>query len=129
MFIDSRKKNFVPVLPDFIKGHQVEVFEEYKYLGTVFDDKLKFKVNTNKIRGKALQRMQFLRMNFHFELFIWMFLLRCFILVLLNFTFYIYSICCYGNLNVKNRGKLNSTVKMCSKIVGTKLRTVLNTNV
>ncbi len=30
----------------------------------------------------------------------------------------------YGKLNVKNRGKLNSIVKMCSKIVETDLRTI-----
>ena len=59
MFIDFHKKSSVPVLPSVIKGHQVEVVKQYKYLGTVFDEKLKFKANTDIIRGKALQHMYF----------------------------------------------------------------------
>ncbi len=37
----------------------------------------------------------------------------CFIESILRFSI----MCWYGNLNVKNRGKLNSIVKMCSNIV------------
>ncbi len=44
----------------------------------------------------------------------------CFIESIVSFS----VICWYGNLNVKSRGKLNSIVKICSKIVGTDLRTI-----
>ena len=61
MLIDFRKKSSAPVLPSIIKGQQVEVVKQYKYLGTIIDDKLQFEENTDIIRGKALQRMHFLR--------------------------------------------------------------------
>ncbi len=67
MFIEFHKKNVVPVLPAVIKGHQVEVVKEYKYLGTVFDDKLKFETNTDMIIGKALQRMYFFEETSNFS--------------------------------------------------------------
>ncbi len=46
----------------------------------------------------------------------------CFTESILRFSI----MCWYDNLNVKNRGKLNSIVKICSNIVGTDLRTVTN---
>ncbi|XDV11492.1 hypothetical protein PO909_000423 [Leuciscus waleckii] len=122
MFIDFRKKNSVPVLPSAIKGHQVEVVTQYKYLGTVFDDKLQFEANTDIIRGKALQRMYFLRKlrTFNMDVSFMKMFYTCFIEAVLSFSI----ICWYGNLNVKNRRKLTSIVTMCSKIVGIELRTI-----
>ncbi len=123
MFIDFRKKNIVPVLPVVIKGHQVELVKEYKYLGTVFDDKLKFEANTDMIKEKhTLQRMYFLRklLTFHVDVSFMKMFYTCFIESIVSFS----VICWYGNLNVKSRGKLNSIVKICSKIVGTDLRTI-----
>jgi len=35
-----------------IKGHQVEITERYRYLGSVFEDKLHFEKNTDIIRGQ-----------------------------------------------------------------------------
>ncbi len=66
MFLDFRKKNVVAVLSAVNKGHQVEVVKEYNYLGTVFDDRLKFEANTDMIRWEALQCMYF-RGNFRFS--------------------------------------------------------------
>lgn len=56
------------MLPAVIKGHQVEVVKRYKYLRTLFDDKLDFEVNTNIIRGKALQHMHFLKKRCNFNI-------------------------------------------------------------
>ncbi len=122
MFIDFRKKNIVPVLPAVIKGHQVEFVKEYKYLGTVFDDKLKFETNTDMIRGKARQRMYFLRKlrTFYVDVSFMKMFYTCFIESIESFS----VICWYGNLNVKSRGKFNSIVKICSNIVGTEFRTI-----
>ncbi len=63
------KQQLVPVLLAVFKGHQVDVIKKYKYLGTVFDDKLKFEANSDMIRGKDLQRMYFLRklQTFHMD--------------------------------------------------------------
>ena len=51
LIIDFRKKN--SVIPDlFIDGAKVERVSEYKYLGTIIDDKLNFLVR-NRFRLKT----------------------------------------------------------------------------
>lgn len=122
MCFDFRKKSSAPVLPFIIKGQQVEVVKQYKYLGTIIDDKLQFEENTDIIRGKALQRMHFLRKLrlFNMDVSFMKMFYTCFIEAVLSFSI----VCWYGNLNVKNRRKLTSIVTMCSKIVGTDLRTI-----
>ncbi|KAF7648010.1 hypothetical protein LDENG_00163040, partial [Lucifuga dentata] len=102
-----------------IKGQSVEVVSQYKYLGTVLDEELSFEANTDAVRGKALQRLYFLRKLCSFNVdmsFIKMFY-SCFIESVLTFSL----ICWYGSLNLKNRCKLGNIVKVCSKLVGTDL--------
>ncbi len=91
--------------------------KEYKYLGPVFDDKLTFEANTDIIRGKALQCVLRKLTTFRMDVSFMNIFYTCFITFVSSFS----NICWYGNLNVKNWSKLNSIVKMCSKIVGTKL--------
>ncbi len=103
IFLYFHKKNIVPVLPVVIKGHQVELVKEDKYLGTVFDDKLKFEANTDMIKEKhTLQRMYFLRklLTFHVDVSFMKMFYTCFIESIVSFS----VICWYGNLNVKSRG-------------------------
>ncbi len=60
MFIDYSKSpcNFAPVN---IKGENVEVVQEYKYLGNIIDHKLKGDLNVSQIHKKCNQRLYFLR--------------------------------------------------------------------
>ena len=56
MAIDFRKSS--AVVPDlFINGVKVERMTEYKYLGTVFDSKLKFNANSDFINKKCQSRL------------------------------------------------------------------------
>ncbi len=86
--------------------------KEYKYLGPVIDDKLTFEANTDIIRGKALQCVLRKLTTFRMDVSFMNIFYTCFITFVSSFS----NICWYGNLNVKNWSKLNSIVKMCSKI-------------
>ena len=55
------KKNHVPVPDLVIDGVKVERVNEYKYLGTVLDEKLNFTANTDFIHRKCQSRMYFLQ--------------------------------------------------------------------
>ena len=60
MIVDYSKSpnEFMPVK---IKGDNVEVVKEYKYLGNVIDHKLKGDLNVSQIPKKCNQRLYFLR--------------------------------------------------------------------
>lgn len=58
MFIDFRRKPCPPA-PCVIKGETVTVVQQYKYLGTVLDDRLKFDANTDALCKKVNQRLLF----------------------------------------------------------------------
>lgn len=60
LIIDFRKKNNVPKASS-IHGKEVEIVDTYKYLGTVFDSKLKFDANTDSIVKRGQQRIHLLR--------------------------------------------------------------------
>ena len=47
--------------PVCIKNNEVEIVSEYKYLGTIIDNKLDWNKNTQKMCAKANQRLYFLR--------------------------------------------------------------------
>lgn len=112
------KKNNVPKA--FIHGKEVEIVDTYKYLGTVFDSKLKFDANTDSIVKRGQQRIHLLRKLKSFNVcnkIVCMFY-QSFIESLLTFSF----ICWFDGLCVKDRNSLNSIVKVCSKIIGVRQR-------
>ena len=53
MVIDFRKSS-ATVSDLFIDGVEVERVNEYKYLGTALDNKLKFDVNTNFVHNSVI---------------------------------------------------------------------------
>ena len=60
MIIDFRsKKNKLD--PVCINGQEVETVDEYKYLGTIIDNKLSWKPNSHHVHTKAQQRLFYLR--------------------------------------------------------------------
>ena len=59
MAIDFRTKTSHSTFPTIIKGSLVEMFECYKYLGTVVDKNLNHDLNTSAICKKVLQRLCF----------------------------------------------------------------------
>ena len=115
MIVDFRTKpDTVPDL--FIDGVKVERVSEYKYLGTILDNKLSFNANTQNIHKKCQSRLYCLQKlrsigvnanilgNFY----------RCFIQSVLTFGF----LCWYAGLSVENKNVLERMVKVCGKIVG-----------
>ena len=115
MLIDFRKTpTNVPSL--FIDNVEVERVVEYKYLGTVLDNKLSFKANTEHVHKKCqpriycLQKLRSLNVN---QTVLRTFY-RSFIESVLTFSF----ICWFGNLTVKNKNVLDRVVNVCGKIVG-----------
>ena len=128
MLIDFRRKPPV-VLDLFMEGMKVEHVNEYKYLGTVLDNKLTFTPNTDFIHKKCQQRMyclqklmcldvhtkilhtfyrSFIREYRHVSIF------SGFIESVLNFAF----VCWNAGLSVKNKNVLNRVENVCSKVVG-----------
>ena len=101
-----------------INGQVVERVAEYKYLGTVIDNKFKFKKNTEIIHKKCRQRMVML-----YQLRSLMvsskILIQCyqaFVESILTFSF----VCWFGSLDVSDRKIILRIAKQCGKIVGKK---------
>lgn len=95
-----------------INDHAVEIVHQFKYFGTVIDEKLTFEAHVCK---KAHQRMYFLWKLCGFNVdstFMNMFY-SCFIESVITFSF----VCLYGSLNLKNRNRLQGTVKVCVRLL------------
>ncbi|KAM9391833.1 uncharacterized protein KZ484_003391 [Pholidichthys leucotaenia] len=60
MVFDFRKKR-TPSQPLQIRGEDVEVVEDYKYLGVMISNGLDWKSNTNTAYKKGMSRLYFLR--------------------------------------------------------------------
>ena len=117
MIIDFRKQP--PTVPDLlIDGKRVERVTEYKYLGTILDEKLNFTANTNHINKKCQSRIYCLQKlrNIHINTKVLNGFYHCFVESVLTFSF----ICWFGNLSLKNKNILNKIVNVCSKTVGMK---------
>lgn len=52
------KKNATVISPDVINDQAFEFAQQYKYIGTVIDDKLTFKLHLEAVCRKAYQCMQ-----------------------------------------------------------------------
>ena len=118
MVVDFRAGRHDAVPDLSIDGEKVERVDEYKYLGTILDNKLSFNANTQAIHKKCQSRLYCLQKlrsigvngdvlsNFY----------RCFIQSVLMFGF----LCWYAGLNVKDMNILDRMVRVCGKIVGKK---------
>ena len=104
-------------VPDlYIDGVKVERVSEYKYLGTVIDDKLNFSSNTKCLHKKCQSRIYLLQKlrNLDVNTFILKTFYRSFIESILTFSF----ICWYTSLSMEDKKKVDRVVNVCGKIVG-----------
>ena len=115
MLIDFSKDP--TVIPDlFIDGVKVERVTEYKYLGTVLDNKLNFNKNTEFIHKKcqpriiSLQKLRSLNVSAAVSRTFYRSCIESF----LTFLF----LCWLGGLNVKSKNVLNKVVNVRGKVVG-----------
>ena len=122
MIIDFRKKQCCEPVKTIIHSQEVEIVTKYKYLGTIFDDKLSFDINTDEIVKKCRRRLYFLRKlnSFSVNKTILTLFYKSYIESVLCFSF----ICWYHNLGVKNKTNLQKIIRICSKITGEPQRAI-----
>lgn len=112
MLIDFRKKKCTQNL--VIKEEQVEIVHDYKYLGVQIDDKISGTVNTNKVYGKCMQRIHFLRILRNLK--VDRTILSMFYKSVVESALCFGLSTLYGGLTVKNKNKLKKVVKIASKL-------------
>ena len=121
MCIDFRK--YPPSQSDtVIHDNKVEVVDEYKYLGTTIDNKLKWDRHCIVTYKKCQQRLNCLRKLRSFNIdntILSMFYKSC-IQSVLTFSF----ICWFVNVSQKDKNKLQRVVNISSKITGLKQTSV-----
>ena len=110
------KRNKIHIPPLYIKGEEVERVSEYKYLGTLIDNKLSFDQNTDSIHKKCRQRLYILYSlrSLRVDAKILQRCYEAFIMSVLSFSL----VCWYGCLNERQKRRLNGNVRLCAKIVG-----------
>ena len=113
MIVDFRRQEHSPG-KTIIHNNEVEIVSKYKYLGTIFDDKLKWDDNTEEIVKKGQQRLFLMRKLNYFSVDrkILTLFYKSFIESVLSFSF----ICWFHRLGVKNRNSLQRIVRIASKI-------------
>ena len=112
---DFRKAPTV-ILDLFIDGVKVGRVTEYKYLGTVLDNKLNFNKNIDFIHKRCqprivcLQRLRSLNVSAA--------VLRTFYRSCTESVLTLLFLCWFGGLDVKSKNVLNKVVNVCGKVVG-----------
>ena len=111
--------NKTPIVPLTIKGENIEIVKESKFLGTIISDDLKWDKNIESIIKKAQQRMYFLRQLKKFKLSseILVRFYRAVIESVLTFSIIVW----YGNSTQQQKDHLDRVVRNASKIIGTEL--------
>ena len=109
MIFDFRKVGKREHEKIFIGGDAIEQVSEYKYLGTIIDEKLSWDENTKKLQSKGNQRLYFLRKLRSFNV-------RSQTLIALFYQSVIQSVICFSSvawfsgLTEKNKSKLTRIV-------------------
>ena len=114
MIYDFRQKNR-DVSTVQIHNQPVEKVSSYKYLGTTFEDTLKWDLNTEFVLKKGYQRLHLLRKlrSFNVDSNILKLFYSSFIESVLTFSF----ICWFFNLTLKQKNSLRKIVNLSSKII------------
>lgn len=105
-----------------IKGVKIEQVKNFKYLGTIIDDKLLFLDNVNYVHKKARQRLSLLRKlrNLDIEKRILTIVYRSMIESIITYNI----VSWYGNLTMKLKNKLTRVINEANKIIGHKQSTL-----
>ena len=99
-----------------INDEKVEKVDNFKYLGTVLDRGLKFKHHVDFIVKKANQRMYLIRKlkSFSVECPVLEMAYRSLVQSILSFNIVTW----YGQIDVKDKARLNRIVNIASKVIG-----------
>ena len=102
--------------PSCINGSTVDIVSQYKYLGTIIDEKLKFDANTESLCKRGQQRLYCLRRLSVFQ--IDRTIMKMFYSAFIESAITFSIMCWYGNLSVKTKNSLLRIVKTASRITG-----------
>ena len=117
-FEQHRVKDPALLRPVKIDSENVEQVDSFKYLGTVLDKNFKFSDHVNSICRKANQRLYLIRKlkSFYVDADVLELVYRSLIQSILCFNIVTW----FGNLDQKDKNKLNRVVNISSKIIGKK---------
>lgn len=120
MSIDFRKDK--PTNPTVIGGQTIQSVTEYKYLGVVLDNKIRWEQHTEAIQKKGQQRLHFLKKLVSFDVnpSITRMFYSAFVESVLTFAI----ICWFGNATVAQKGRLKKIITTASKLIGTNLKSL-----
>ena len=120
MTFSSKQRRLAQDHISIIRGEHVEVVDEYRYLGTIFDGLLRFSSNTEEILKKCHQRQYLLRKlrSFGVSKNILLTFYHSFIESILTFSF----ISWFHAISLQDRTRLLSITRVCSKIIGHPVR-------
>ncbi|KAK0146882.1 putative RNA-directed DNA polymerase from transposon BS [Merluccius polli] len=117
-----KQRQLAEAVTTIIQQEPVEIVEVYKYLGTAFDNLLRFSSNTEEILKKCHQRQYLLRKlkSFGINKAILTTFYYAFIKNVITFSFTSW----FHSITLQNRNRLLSVVKVCSKIIEQPVRTL-----
>ena len=119
MVIDFRSKPNV-LTPITIKGEEVRIVDQYKYLGTILDHKLDWSPNVDLCCKKASQRLYFLRKLRQFR--VSGTILQLFYRSVIESAVLYNQICYYNAAKVADKERLDKIVRSAEKLIGEPLR-------
>ena len=113
MITDFRTSDVVHP-PLYINNEVVEIVHEYKYLGTIIDDKFNFNQNLNTVHKKVNSRIFFLR-QLH-KLNIDNTILQLFYTSVIQSVITFSMTCWFGNTSSEAKGRLTRVINNCKKL-------------
>jgi hypothetical protein len=115
MVVDFRR-NPPPHSPLLIKGVEVEIVHNYKYLGSLLDDRLDWTDNITSILKRANQRLYFLKRLKSFD--IRPELLGMFYRATVESVVTFNSLCFFGSLKEHDKARLTKITKTATRLIG-----------
>ena len=94
----------------------MERVDNYKYLGTIIDNKLNYETNCEAVFKKGNQRLHCLRKlcSFHIDSKMLTMFYCCFTESVISFS----MVSWFSNLSLKNKNSLNQIVRRASQLIG-----------
>ena len=115
MVVDFRRDQPRPT-PLVIKGEEVEMVDQYRYLGSIIDNKLDWSANCQALLGRGNQRLYFLRKLNSFG--VGPRLLELFYRATVESVLTFNSLCFFGSITERDRARLSKITKTASRLIG-----------
>ncbi|KAL8595673.1 hypothetical protein ACOMHN_025709 [Nucella lapillus] len=113
--VDFRRDQLKPT-PLVIRGEDVELVDQYKYLGSIIDSKLSWSANAQALLKKGNQRLFFVRRLNSFG--VGQRLLELFYRATVESVLTFNSLCFFSSLKEHDKGKLAKITMTARKLIG-----------